>query len=359
MISKEELEKLFSVEYEYGDEDEEEYIDTDIEDSGEQSPLPLGIVKGNFREELRENQKKRLIEETEGTIKEIIVIKESQTGVVQKYLESLRMDGFKYFEGNNSFKLISTLRENLLDDPYWVIATTGRNSLAPKKLKYNHNVLQKYVNHIIISNNWGIINEIDKKTFTVDMDFGDAIYKYKVKFISTLGDQVLRDYVSSKLENIMGPMELERVQATLFDLGRKNIVENVERFVQMKDYSVEDVIKSIEKEKNITYEINGLVKSLTTKKGTSWKKVVRNVLEVYGEKYLFKVLKNNVEGMYQIKMNGEWDGLSKNFMESYSNNVDLLDLIYLQSVLTVKKIEELLLELDRYMNNSTEKLILE
>lgn len=328
----------------------------DLGEWEETTHLNPNAPKGNLREELKKSRV-NVIEDDNGMVREILLVRETQAGVVKKYLESINMKGFKYYEENGSFKLISTLKDNLLNDPYWVIATTGKNTIKPPKLKYNHEVIQKYLNHIIISNNWRIMDKMDKETFTVDLELGGVAYPYKIKFVSTFGDEVLRRYIHGRLDPIMEPMQVERACSTLLTLGKKNIVENVERFISMRNYPLEDVVKSIEKEKNLSYEINGMIKGLAMKQGTKWRDIIKVIMDVYGEGYLLKVLKNNIEELLNLKFKGESDSLSRKYMETYINEVDLLDLIYLKFIFSSGSLVEILRGIDEYMKTPVMKLI--
>ena len=357
-LNYEEITKFFDIDDELNVDHTEEESDT--------LPQKLSIIESDdsFLSEIQQGKKSRKKFKdkkirNDGKVREILLLRESQVGIVNFYLNSFNMAGFKYFESTSHFKTISGLKENLLNDPYWVIATLGkRHSLTVPKLKYNFDVIDKYLNHIIISNNWNLLKEMDKEDFTITIDFYDKAYSYKLKFLSTLDEEVLFQYVQSKLVGQMNNFQIERVCSFLFSAGKKNLVENLDKFINMKGYSFEEIVNSIKSEKNISYQINELVNAIVKKKKKKWREYVSEILYSHGEKYLIKALQNNFSNLYKLKVGESINSLNKEYLKKLVDSVDLLDLTYLKSILEEKEFVYVLLYLEDYMNKPTKLIII-
>lgn len=328
------------------------------EEMGDHLPSFAIEADESFVEEIGRLKRKETYHDESKRIKEILILKESQIELVTPYLKSIGVGGFVYYEDSRTYKTIAGLRENLLNEPYWVISTLGKKGIVfPPKLDYNNDVIDKYINHVIITYNWKLLEKLNKENYTIDLNFDGNIYPYKVKFLSSLGDDLLIDFAMSKLTLIMKPIKAERICSYLME-DKKRLIENLNRFLSMVDYSFEDVVATISSENNVTYHINAVVKALATKsKRSDWKKSLAIIVNSYHPNYILRALRNNLEDLSKIKMGISVKSLSKNFLEVYADDVDMLNLVYLRHCLEGDKLYKVLLNLEIYMKHPTAELL--
>ena len=299
--------------------------------------------------------------------KEIIIVKPNQTSLVKIYLDSLNLPkkGFVYYE-DLGYKKIAELKPNLLNKSYWVICTHkfGVNT-NPPQLKYNKEVLKDYLNHIIITNNWGLLEYMDKETYTIPLKFNKEVYNYDVVFASSMGADVLREYIHQKLGNLKNPMELERIE-NLIMKDKRRVVEWVEMFSDMYRYDFEEVVEYMRNNSAVTY--NKLIKMLalkespkkSTKKNPTWSDLFRKLINTKGEAYMNAVLKNGISDIIALKEGKkEIKSMNKNFIMKYIKEVDSLDILLLSNIMEVRGLEKRLVMLDMYMKTPTTELIRE
>ena len=315
----------------------------------------LDSLKGTDNKIIENDSKSKLI-------KEIIIVKDSQVPVIKYYLDSLDMKGFRYYESTGTYKFISDLKENLLNDPYWLVATIGKGNIHPsKKESYNEIVLKEYLNHIIITSNWALMDKIDKEKFTIDLTFGNITFPYKVRFLSTLPMDILKQYIDVKLGNIFNPFDLDNIHSILLDsktIKRKDLVENTNKVATLADYPISTIESILNESSNISYRINYLISLLCLKKKKKWKKELSGLIDIQGENYILTSIKNGVDDLINLKRGKELDSMSAKYFKSIVNSIDLLDLILLRYILRHKRLEKILLELDTFINTPSKNIIL-
>lgn len=315
-------------------------------------------------EDIQDLEQKLKVVEGGGLCKEILLLKEVDLPLVGYYLKTLypKDTQFVYHTGV-AYNKISKMMPNLLREEYWVIANHGKvTGIKPPKLDYNEEVLNKYLNHIIVSSNFSILNDVNKEDFTVPIKFGNSIYKYKVKFVSTLPKEVLVDYITNKLEIFYDLVDLNRIIDFIVGIkyNRKNIVKFVERFALRYKYPLDVTLNELRTDVN--YKINKLVKSLLLKLNDSnWQDIVKEILTEYGEPYLDTVLNNQIDLALKLKYRQalpEKDKYKTKYMGYYIKEVDLLNLMYLQNVLNKKEDFRIkMFKIENYMNKDMKELL--
>ena len=309
------------------------------------------------REFVKEIQvRKRGSVQTKG-IRRVVLIKPNQAPLVTKYLDSLHIPpkGFVYYE-DFGYKRIANLRPNLLNEPYWVICTHTKGvKTFPPKYEYNEEVLEKYLNHIIITTNWSLLDQVDWETFSVNLEFNKTKYVYQLVFVSSMDNAILREYIEEHLSPTLHYQEVERITKLIMK-DKKRIVEWVDLFLDMRGYSFEEVVETMKNESSQT--INKLVRMLALKLRYDWSSLLTSLINIKGEAYVMTVLRNSVQDLIRLKRkSGKVSSLNKKYMSYYIQDVDSFNLLALENILECKQIEEVLLLLDLYMNNSTKYLI--
>lgn len=305
---------------------------------------------------------KKTLDKNYDGIKRIILVTDNQLPLVKFYLDSIKMDSpFIYYE-ENGYKRIESLRPNLLLDNYWVISNIGKKgSINPPALKYNDEVIKHYLNHIIICQNWSILKELNKENYTIPLEFNKESYPYETVFVSSMGDDILKQYIQSRLGNVLDVTTFSQVvDYVLKPYNKKNIVNIVSKFENMVGYSFEDVIKQLEKE---SYKkVNQLIECLVLKKKkvafkagkymkyAVWGNLLKELIMLRSQAYVITVLKNSIENIEKLKNKKSINAPNEDFLNSLIKDVDSFNILLLKSILNKKSFEEVLLGLDNYMN---------
>lgn len=350
-----------------------------IEDNSEKEPLieveklskhSKPVTNKKFVKEMKEFQESEEIREY--GIKEIILIRESQLPLISLYLNKIGLPkkGFVHFE-NNSFSKIKKLRPNLLREEYWVIGSHGlRGGINPGKEQFNKDVIENYLNHIIISYDWELMKRMDKETFTIPIKYNSKEYPYEVRFASTFGRDVIDSYIDKELGTIYDWSDLQRIKDRV-NKDRKNAVDWVEAFKNLQSFTFEDVEASMTKGYSI---IPPLFRTLATKglrkdgshyiprgkRKVLWVEQIAEVINTKSESYLKTALRNNVKDIKKLKSRkGKVSDMNRKYMGYYLDQVDMINLMLLEDILNERKIPLMMLRLENYMKKGTKSLLKE
>lgn len=303
------------------------------------------------------------IEENDKLHKEVIFIKELDTPLLKFYYETLfpKIDSF-IFNTGIGFQKISELQPNLLREEYWVISNHGIfGSLKPPNQGYNEDVLKNYLNHIIILNNFQNMELIDKETWTIDLKYNNSIFKYKTRFISTFPEEVYLRYIDSKLGSIYSKKDLTRIQDFIIKdkFNRKNIVSIVQTIANNSEFNLDSTLSNLSQD--IPKLVNSMVKSMLLKIPKEWEDNLIKILREYNEPYIDAILKNNLDIATKLKFKesiSKKDELKSKYINYYINDVDLLDLIYLNNIIQKKEDLRLkIIKIKKYVAKDTRELI--